>query len=61
MRLFKEYSVIKLFGITLYERFAQRADSSGGGVYNVAFYAPFLLSLILKREQQFAFIVVRAA
>lgn len=32
VRLFKEYSVIKLFGITLYERFVQRADSSGGGV-----------------------------
>ncbi|CUU39569.1 Hypothetical protein BN2458_PEG0683 [Helicobacter typhlonius] len=32
-----------------------------GGGYNVAFYAPFLLSLILKRERQFAFIVVRVA
>ncbi len=34
VRLFKEYSVIKLFGITLYERFVQRADSSGGGGIN---------------------------
>ena len=61
IRLFKEYNVVRLFGITFYERFAYSADSAGGGGYNVASYAPLLFNLNLKRERQFAFIAVRAA
>ena len=32
IRLFKEYSVIKLFGITFYESFTYSKDSGGGGI-----------------------------
>ncbi len=40
IRLFKKYSVIKIFGITLFERFADTKITRGGGGDNVV---PYLL------------------
>ncbi|WP_334084669.1 glycosyltransferase family 2 protein [Helicobacter typhlonius] len=47
VRLFKEYSVIRIFGIRLFERFADTKITRGGG-YNVVPYLLYSLYIFLN-------------
>ncbi|MCX2717303.1 glycosyltransferase [Helicobacter sp. MIT 21-1697] len=48
VRLFKKYSVIRIFGITLYERFVDTKITRGGGGYNVVPYLLYSLYIFLN-------------
>ncbi|TLD80476.1 glycosyltransferase family 2 protein [Helicobacter sp. MIT 05-5293] len=59
VRLFREHSLIKLFGITFYESYTMK-DSRGGGGHNVVFYA-FILKYLRVIERFSHSLYVRVA